>query len=185
MPERAIRDSPPCTDVLVAGKPKGLRPTFSALAGGVALRRERILILPDHSDIDADKIAAVRWPSIPQPLLYSTGIMLAFLTIWQILAFRSQVPLKRQPLTQSALNPNTASWASLTRLPGIGPARAQKIIAYRDRYQSQSHAHPAFTNIQSMRKIKGFGSVTLRNLKPYLRFGTGRHVATWPGGLHR
>jgi len=31
------------------------------------------------------------------------------------------------------INPNTADWASMTRLPGIGPTRARAIVAFREK----------------------------------------------------
>ena len=113
-----------------------------------------------------------QWPAIPVSLLYSILLFLGILIVWEIASLPSPMRGKGGVLTQSAVNPNTASWASLTRLPGIGPARATKIITYRQAFfQNHPHGEP-FPNLQSMRKIKGFGPVTLRNLAPYLRFST-------------
>jgi hypothetical protein len=113
-----------------------------------------------------------QWPAIPVSLLYSILLFLGILIVWEIAGLTSHNSGEGGVLTQSAVNPNTATWASLTRLPGIGPARATKILAYRQAFfQNHPHGEP-FPNLQSMRKIKGFGPVTLRNLAPYLRFRT-------------
>jgi len=118
-----------------------------------------------------------KWSAIPVSLLYSIALILTLLTGWQILRLDWNSPSQRVLLIQSSIDPNTASWASLTRLPGIGPARAQKIIAYRQRYVLHRHQHPPFVTLESMRKIKGFGPVTLRNLAPYLKFSSGHRTS--------
>jgi competence protein ComEA len=59
------------------------------------------------------------------------------------------------------LNLNTASEAELLDLPGIGPSRAQAIIAFRD-------AHGGFQSVSQLLKIKGFGRAMLRRLRPLL-----------------
>ena len=66
----------------------------------------------------------------------------------------------------SAINPNTASPASLTRLPGIGPKRAQAIIDYRD----SSPVQPAFTCPADLQNIKGIGPKTVEKIGKYLYF---------------
>ena len=72
----------------------------------------------------------------------------------------------RQSLTV-AINPNTAEVASLVRLPGIGPARARDIVAYRN---SSEVDKPAFKCAGDMEKIKGIGPKTVEKLLPYLCF---------------
>ncbi|MCF7957640.1 MAG: helix-hairpin-helix domain-containing protein [Phycisphaerae bacterium] len=77
-----------------------------------------------------------------------------------------------QPLPLAdKINPNRAPWSSLTRLPGIGPQRAQDIIEYRKQYDQKRHdSSQPFSNAQDLQKIKGIGPKTVEKLKDYLVF---------------
>jgi competence protein ComEA len=57
---------------------------------------------------------------------------------------------------------NTATEADLRRLPGIGPKRAEAILALRARL-GRFHA------LEDMLKVKGLGRATLKRLRPLLR----------------
>jgi len=59
---------------------------------------------------------------------------------------------------QEKININTATASQLESLPGIGPAYAQKIIAYRQ-------TNGSFAKIEDLTKISGIGSKTLDRLK--------------------
>ena len=63
------------------------------------------------------------------------------------------------------INPNTASIASLVRLPGIGRARALDVVHYR-----QQHEEPVFQSPRDLEKIHGIGPKTSANLAPWLVF---------------
>lgn len=63
--------------------------------------------------------------------------------------------------TTGVVNLNTASEAELERLPGIGPAKAAAIVAYRQK-------HGPFRRVEDLRRVKGFGRKTLLRLRPYL-----------------
>ena len=65
------------------------------------------------------------------------------------------------------INPNTASIASLVRLPGIGRARAMDVIHYR---QQHPHDGPVFQSPQDLEKIHGIGPKTSAKLAPWLVF---------------
>ena len=65
------------------------------------------------------------------------------------------------------INPNTADSASLVRLPGIGPARADAIIKYRN---SPDITPPAFRSADDLQNIKGIGPKTVEKLAPHHRF---------------
>ena len=56
------------------------------------------------------------------------------------------------------ININTASAAELDTLPGIGPAYAERIIAYRE-------AHGPFSSPAEIVGVKGIGSKTYENIK--------------------
>lgn len=59
------------------------------------------------------------------------------------------------------LNLNTATAAELMLLPGVGPAKAGRIVAWRQR-------HGTFRRVADLRRVKGFGFRTVKRLEPYL-----------------
>ncbi len=63
-------------------------------------------------------------------------------------------------LPTQAINVNTASAQELTALPGIGKAKADAIVAYRD-------AHP-FKDVSELTEVKGIGPKMLEKLTPYV-----------------
>jgi competence ComEA-like helix-hairpin-helix protein len=71
------------------------------------------------------------------------------------------------------INPNTASWASLARLPGIGPGRAKAIIKYRNMWKKSGTGDKiAFRESNDLCRIKGIGQKTVEQIKDYLVFGS-------------
>ena len=58
-------------------------------------------------------------------------------------------------------NLNTASAADLQRLPGIGPALAGRIVAYRD-------ANGPFRRTDQIVEVKGIGDKTFEKLSPWI-----------------
>ena len=55
------------------------------------------------------------------------------------------------------INLNAASEAELTLLPGVGPATAKRIVAYRTRY--------GFRCIEDLLKVAGIGPAKLEKLR--------------------
>jgi DNA uptake protein ComE-like DNA-binding protein len=59
--------------------------------------------------------------------------------------------------------------ASLMRLPGVGPQRAQAIVDYRTKIEGE-RGSPAFRDLKDLDSVPGLGPVTVQVLAPYLRF---------------
>ena len=59
------------------------------------------------------------------------------------------------------LNLNTATVEELTMLPGVGPSKAERVIAWRTK-------NGDFKRVADLRKVKGFGYKTIKKLEPYL-----------------
>jgi len=62
------------------------------------------------------------------------------------------------------ININTADSAALETLPGIGPALAGRIIAYREE-------NGPFGTVDDLLNVKGIGEVTLDKLRPLISVG--------------
>lgn len=72
--------------------------------------------------------------------------------------------IKNEPVTRAfaqKIDINHASDTELTRLPGIGPKTAAKIVAYR-------HQNGLFRKVDDLIKVDRIGPKTLKKLKPYL-----------------
>jgi competence ComEA-like helix-hairpin-helix protein len=68
------------------------------------------------------------------------------------------------------LDPNTASWASLARLPGIGQSRAKGIVRYRE---ARAGDGPAFHRPEDLAAVPDIGPVTIDRIRPHLVFPAG------------
>ena len=66
-------------------------------------------------------------------------------------------------LAAEKIDPSTASAASLRRLPGLGPVKAQAIVDYRAK-----HGPKAFASINDLEKVPGLGPVTAARMAPFL-----------------
>jgi competence protein ComEA len=60
------------------------------------------------------------------------------------------------------IDPNTADVSALEALPGVGPARAEAIVAGR--------AEGAYRSLGDLARVRGIGPVTLRRAAPWLEF---------------
>lgn len=61
---------------------------------------------------------------------------------------------------RGTVNLNTASASTLELLPGVGPAIASRIVAYRDK-------HP-FADVLHLMRVKGVGRKTFNRARPFL-----------------
>jgi competence protein ComEA len=64
------------------------------------------------------------------------------------------------PAAEGVVNLNDATEEQLTLLPGVGPAKARGIVAYR-------HSRP-FRRTEELIKVKGIGRKTFGRLRPYV-----------------
>jgi len=75
------------------------------------------------------------------------------------------------------VNINTASADELERLPGIGPSRAQAILALRARLTR-------FTRLEELLRVKGIGRATFRKLRPLLTLQGATTLSDSPHSPH-
>ena len=59
------------------------------------------------------------------------------------------------------LNLNTANEEQLMMLPAVGPAKAERIVAWRTK-------NGGFKRVADLRRVKGFGYKTFKKLEPFL-----------------
>jgi competence protein ComEA len=73
---------------------------------------------------------------------------------------------------------NTATWAELAQLPGVGEITARQIIDFRGSHSAFSDpGGPVFARPADLAKVKGIGAATVRRIQPFLRIsgiGEGR-----------
>lgn len=79
---------------------------------------------------------------------------------------RSNHPKKDSPAFAS-IDINTATQQELTRLPGIGPAIAGRIIAYRT-------GSGPFTSTGELCNVHGIGAAKFEKIRPFVRVGAAR-----------
>jgi competence protein ComEA len=68
---------------------------------------------------------------------------------------------KSKQALRGKLNLNSATSDQLQLLPGIGPSKADRVVAWRQK-------NGGFKRIADLRKVKGFGYKTLKKLEPFL-----------------
>jgi competence ComEA-like helix-hairpin-helix protein len=68
------------------------------------------------------------------------------------------------------INPNNATVASMARLPGIGAAKAEAIVTYRNNFHGTNGEIRAFQNLNDLQKVNGIGPKTSQNIGEWLKF---------------
>ena len=84
----------------------------------------------------------------------------------------AEAPIDQRRVEAAAerIDPNTASAASLRRLPGIGPQKARAIVEYR-RQQLRDHGESKpFARADDIARVRGIGPGTVEKIEHYLRF---------------
>jgi hypothetical protein len=81
---------------------------------------------------------------------------------------------------EGRLDPNTAAWYDLARLPRVGESLARRIVAYREAKilewqgahagEPVAHAPPVFAAPEDLLPVKGIGPKTLEQMRPHLRW---------------
>jgi competence ComEA-like helix-hairpin-helix protein len=79
-------------------------------------------------------------------------------------------------VAEEKINPNTASAASLNRLPEVGPAKTRAIIEYR----SPAASRPAFRYAEDLDDVHGVGPGIVERAAPYLSLP--QRAQSRPGG---
>jgi len=89
------------------------------------------------------------------------------------------VNLARVGLVSETINPNTATAASLRRLPLIGPVRAQAIVHYRRQAQAAG-LEPAFRYREDLTNVPGVGPATIERAGTWLGLPSRAAAASRP-----
>jgi DNA uptake protein ComE-like DNA-binding protein len=86
-----------------------------------------------------------------------------------------QVESSRVAEVEQRVDPNTATWPELARLPNVGETIAKRIIAYREQQQRADgggEALPVFRSAEDLDAVPAIGPKTIERLRPYLKFPT-------------
>lgn len=73
-------------------------------------------------------------------------------------AFKKEIQLKKEGISASKININTATAKELESLKGIGPATAKNIISYREEYGG-------FSSIEEIMNVKRIGEKTFAKIQ--------------------
>jgi competence ComEA-like helix-hairpin-helix protein len=98
-------------------------------------------------------------------LLIAAGAAMAWQTSRSVVNATDEIPVTPSRVAQGLdrIDPNTACYASLRRVPGVGPVKAQAIIDWR-----QQHKDQPFQKAENLDDVPGIGPVLVRKMAPFL-----------------
>ena len=118
------------------------------------------------------KISKTEWLMLALTVVFLAALSLLFLRAADVadgtdytitVTHRESEPVT--PEAPAPININTASAEELETLPGIGPALAERIIAYRE-------THGLFENVDDLINVKGIGEAVLSELRDLVSVGS-------------
>lgn len=113
-------------------------------------------------------------------LLGAWGLVLARLGLGSIsLGQPVRLDPARVALVAETVDPNTATAASLRRLPLIGPVKAEAIVRYRRQARDRGDL-PAFRYCEDLLRVPGIGPATIERAGKRLALPNGPSPATQP-----
>jgi competence protein ComEA len=81
---------------------------------------------------------------------------------------------QRASAAMEKIDPNSASLASLCRLPGVGPGRAKAILDFRaTRATRAARGERPFRTAADLANVRGIGARTIERFAPYLDLPAG------------
>ena len=92
-----------------------------------------------------------------------------FACVFLAIFSRPEASQWREIQLDDRINPNDACVESLVRLPGIGPGRAERIVEYRNSFNSETGG-AAFETREDLENVHGIGPKTVRDLSKWLKF---------------
>lgn len=126
-----------------------------------------------------EKAGPARVPGAVYAACYAIlGVILVYGLVWRwlrpvVLEDPIQVEPHRVAQVEQRLDPNTATWSELSRLPGIGESLAKAIVAYREsrRAERAEGANSVvFRRAEDLDAVRGIGRATIDRIRPNLRF---------------
>jgi competence protein ComEA len=94
-----------------------------------------------------------------------------FVPIFVVLLAIAGAAVAGESAPEGVVNVNTATSEQLQLLPGVGPALAERIVAFRE-------ANGPFRAADELEAVKGIGEKALERLRPYLRVSGETTLAT-------
>jgi competence protein ComEA len=88
----------------------------------------------------------------------------AFVGVFAVVLMVAALAAHAAGAEKAPININTATAAELTTIQGIGPAKAQSIIDYREK-------NGTFKTVEDLKLVRGIGDKMLEQLRPQVTIG--------------